>query len=389
MDTIFECKAGELLNAIQSVAGVIDPKASILVYRNILIEASADGSQKLTAAGAGVQLSTTARLGSKVDASITINPQAVTQYLKTYPADQNVKVNLGSDGKVVVQAGRNRSSQRALPAQDFMPMTAIGELGAPVKITSGVLRKLLAQTVFCAPVDDTRAYLNGVCLEIDGDTINAVATDGHRLALSSASVPEMSASKATVTLPAGVAQAILKILTEDAKGKSAPNESSAAVTLQLAPTQAVISFGNFTLRTQLLEGKFPEWRKVVPEGNDVVAEMLASELESCLDGANVLRDKGVYAVTFTLNDGSEVRLSAKNKEQETYESTVAAQCHGGAFIANINPKYMKDVMALFGKDDVCVMACPGEASKNEAVVLSRKTADGVDAFKYVVMPMNI
>lgn len=268
-------------------------------------------------------------------------------------------------------------------------MSAVGTLGEPVKVASVVLRKLIAQTVFCAPVDDIRTYLNGVCLEIEGDTITAISTDGHRMAVSSATLPEMNAAKASVIIPTGVAQAVLKILAEDAKGKSAPNESSSAVTLQFASTQAVISFGNFSIRTQLLEGKYPKWRNVLPRDTGAMAEMLAADLESCLDGANVLRDKGVYAITFTSSTSDEVRLSAKNKEQETFDGAVAAQCQGAGFMVSVNPKYVKDAMAVFGKDDVCVLSCAGDDAYRHAVMLERKTADGLDTFKYVVMPMSI
>ena len=388
MNTIFECKAGELLTALQSVSGVIDPKATILINRNVLVEASADGTAKLTASGPCVQLTAVVRLGSKADASITLNPQAVTQYLKTYDAAQNVRVSVGGD-KVEVRAGRNRSSQRSLPARDFMPMSSIGSLGEPVKIASVVLRKLIAQTVFCAPVDDTRVYLNGVCLEIDGDTITAISTDGHRMAVSSAVLPEASAVKASVIIPTGVAQAILKILADDAKGKSAPNQTPTSVTLQFASTQAVISLGNFTIRTQLVGGKYPNWRNVLPRDTSAKAEMLAADLENCLDGANVLRDKGVYAMTFMSNTADEVSLSAKNNEQETFDSAVAAQRQGPAFMVSVNPKYIKDSMTVFGKDDACVLSCAGDDAHLSAVMLERKTADGLDTFKYVVMPMKI
>lgn len=388
METIFECKAGELLTAIQSVAGVIDPKATIAVNRNVLVEACKDGTAKLMASGPCVQLSTTVRLGAKADTSITLNPQAVVQYLKTYDAGQNVRVSVGGD-KVEVRAGRNRTSQRSLPAQDFMPMKTVGELGEPVKITSGMLRKLIAQTVFCAPVNDTRVFLNGVCLEIEGDTITAIATDGHRMAVSSAVLPEMNAAKSSVIIPTGVAHAILKILSEDAKGKSAPNESSASVTLQFASTQAVISYGNFAVRTQLLEGKYPQWRNVLLKHIGTTVEMAAADLENCLDGANVLRDNVVYAVTLAANAADELRLSAKNKEQETFDSAIAASCQGPSFMVNVNPKFIKDAMVVFGKDDACVLSSAGEEADQHAVMFERKTAEGLDTFKYVVMPMRI
>lgn len=390
METIFECKAGELLNAIQSVAGVIDQRASIPIKRNVLVETSSDGIARLTAGGAAVQLGQSVRLGAKATTAITFNPQMVANYLKTYPADQNIKLLLNSDGKVVVQAGRNRSTQQALPAHDFMRMSALGSLGEPVKVAAGVLRKLIAQTVFCAPDNDARTYLNGVCLEIEGNTIRAVSTDGHRLAVSSATLPELNAPKASVTIPKDVVVSILKILSDDTKGKKAPNESGATVSLQFAQTQAVISFGDFTIRTLLLDGKYPDWKRVVPKDNTVIVEVRAADLNNCLDGAEAIRtDNKAFGITLSANTADELRFSAKNGEQEVYESAVAAQIQGGSLTESFNVKYVKDVMTLFGKDDVCVMSFPITESKNESIILMRKTADGMDSFQYVLMPMRI
>ncbi|MBR5949817.1 MAG: DNA polymerase III subunit beta [Actinomycetaceae bacterium] len=390
METIFECKAGELLNAIQSVSKAIDQRAKAPIMRNILVEASADGTARLTASGASVQLGRSVRLGTKANTEITFNPQLVSSYLKTYPADTNIKLLLNDEKKIVVQAGRNRSSHVSLPAQDFLQMTAFGAASEPVTVAAEVLRKLLAQTVFCAADKDARAFLNGVCLEIEGDNIRAVSTDGHRMALSSATLPGVNAPKTSVIIPKDVAVSILKILTDGVKGKKAPQETEASVSIQFSLTQAMFSFEDFNIRTLLLSGKFPDYDRLFPKNNLVLVEVCAADLENVLNAADAIRtDNRVLGITLSTNSTDELSLFAKNSEKEEYESTVPAQIQGGTVSCGYNIKYLKEVMHLFGKDDVCAMSFPSATSSNETLSLMRKTADGLDSFQYVVMPMRV
>src|SRR6476469_4834909 len=217
---------------------------------------------------------------------------------------------------------------------------------------------------------DIRYYLNGMLLVIDGSSLQAVATDGHRLSWASLAVAG-NFSRQEVILPRKTVLELAKLLEDVAE----------PVTIDILANQARFRFGNVELVSKVVDGKFPDYNRVIPTGHTKKIELERATLLSALQRAAILSNEKFRGVRLVLGEG-QLRIICTNSEQEEAEEELPVGYSGDALDIGFNITYLLDVLANVGADKVHLAF--GDANSSALVTLPER-----DDYKYVVMPMRI
>lgn len=361
-----------LLASMQDVVGVVERRHTLPILSNVLLRKT--GSRiSLTTSDLDLQISTHADLGGDAgDFATTLAARKLVDILRALPAEQPVSLSAKA-GKIVLQGGNSRFTLHTLPAQDFPLVQDAAGVAPPVLLAQPLLRTLLAQVEFAMAVQDIRYYLNGVLLAMDGHTLTLVATDGNRLALAQATV-EAELPRTEVILPRKAVQALLAQLRDDAPADN-------PVEMRFAPAQARFTAGGVELTTKLVEGKYPDYRRVIPAHNPQQVTVQREALLAGLQRAAILTNDRFKAVTLNISPGT-LRIHARNAEQEEAMEEVEIAYEGPDIEIGLNVVYLLDLLTHSAADKVTLALRDAQAP-----VLV--TLQGQAGLKYVVSPLRI
>jgi DNA polymerase-3 subunit beta len=360
------------LAAMQEVVGAVERRHTLPILSNVLLRKL--GPQlSLTTSDLDLQLSTQADLGGdEGDFATTLAARKLVDILRALPPEQPVTLTSRA-GKLVLQGGKSRFTLHTLPAQDFPLVQDAAGVSPAVLLPQPLLRRLLAQVEFAMAVQDIRYYLNGVLLAMNGHTITLVATDGNRLALAQAKV-EADLPATEAILPRKAVQELLRLLHDDA---SADNP----VQVRLAAAQARFTAGGVELTTKLVEGKYPDYSRVIPARHTQQVTVPREALLAGLQRAAILTNERFKAVTLSLEPGS-LRISSRNAEQEEAKEEIEVDYSGAEIEIGLNVVYLLDLLTHSSADSVTLALRDAQS----AVLI---TLQGEAAFKYVVSPLRI
>jgi DNA polymerase-3 subunit beta len=252
---VLKATQDKVLAALQSVAGIVERRHTLPILANVLIRKTG-GQLQLTTSDLEIQIRTTAELGGdEGNFTTTIGARKLIDILRTMPADQTVSLE-SSASKLVLKGGKSRFTLQSLPAEDFPLVQEAANFGPVFSVPQKTLKDLLSQVSFAMAVHDIRYYLNGILFVAEGKQLSLVATDGHRLAFSSATL-DVEVPRQEVILPRKTVLEMQRLLS-DAEG---------AIEMQFANNQAKFSFGGMEFVTKLVEGKFPDYNRVIPKNH--------------------------------------------------------------------------------------------------------------------------
>ncbi|MFY7873345.1 MAG: DNA polymerase III subunit beta, partial [Limnohabitans sp.] len=253
---VLKATQDKLLSVLQSVSGIVERRHTLPVLANVLIRKSGRAVQ-MTTSDLEIQIRTTADLdGDAGDFTTTIGARKLIDILRTMPGDQTVSLE-SSQAKVILKGGKSRFTLQTLPAEDFPLVQEAASFGPKFSVPQKTLKALMGQVSFAMAVHDIRYYLNGILFVAEGNKLSLVATDGHRLAYASATLDTEVPSKQEVILPRKTVLELQRLLS-DAEG---------AIEMQFANNQARFSFDGMEFVTKLVEGKFPDYNRVIPKGH--------------------------------------------------------------------------------------------------------------------------
>ena len=359
-----------ILSTLQSVAGIVERRNTMPILGNVLINKTGPALQ-LTTSDLEVQIRTSAELGGdEGNFSTTVGARKLIDVLKTLPSDQTVTLESGPD-KIILKAGKSRFSLATLPSDDFPLVQESANFGPEFQVPEKTLKKLLHQVSFAMAVQDIRYYLNGILLVAEGKKLAIVATDGHRLAFASATLDTDVPNKQEVILPRKTVLEMQRLLS-DAEG---------AIDMQFANNQAKFSFDGMEFVTKLVEGKFPDYNRVIPKGHSNNLTLGRQALLSCLQRTAILTSDKFKGVRLNLDPGS-LRVASTNAEQEEAVDELDIDYGGDSIEIGFNVTYIIDVLSNMGQDMVRIDL----ADANSSALI---TIPENDNFKYVVMPMRI
>jgi DNA polymerase-3 subunit beta len=357
-----------LLKPLNLVAGVVERRQTLPILANVLI--SVEGNQlSLTGTDLEVELLGKVNLdGATVDGDITVPARKLLDIVKSLPDDSVISVEV-EEQRAIIKSGRSRFTLSTLPASEF-PNVEQGSASLEFDVLQGNLKTLIDKTAFAMAQQDVRYYLNGMLWEIKDGIFRVVATDGHRLALSTQSGITASEEKQVILPRKGVLELSRLLIDEDKSIHLAFGDSHLRAT-----TQA------FTFTSKLVDGKFPDYDRVLPKGSnkEVVAER--ELLKQALARAAILSNEKYRGIRMQFNAG-DLRIVANNPEQEEAEDVVAIEYDGETLEIGFNVSYLLDIMNVVQGPKVKFSLLDANSS-----ALVEDNDDGNSL--YVVMPMRL
>jgi DNA polymerase III subunit beta len=359
-----------LLRPLQIVTGIVEKRHTLPILSNVLLE-KRDGRLGLVATDLEIQVSTTceAEGGGNEDQRLTVSARKLQDILRSLPEGAEVVLDAQAN-RVQVRAGKSRFNLQTLPAADF-PM--LGDPGAPlaqVELPQKALRELLSLVQFAMAQQDIRYYLNGMLAVLEGDRITVVATDGHRLGYASGKV-EQNQEKREVIIPRKAVTELSRLLAE----------SDDPVSLGIYANQVRFRFGGVDMVTKLIDGKFPDYTRVIPTNYQKHVTVTRPQLLQALQRAAILSNEKFRGVRWMLTANA-LRISCTNNEQEEAQEELEVEYNGEPLDVGFNITYLLDVLNHVHSERIdCAF---GDASSSMLLTLP----DYPD-YRYVVMPMRI
>jgi len=357
-----------LLKPLQAVSGIVERRHTLPILANVLLEQK-DGQLSVTATDLEMQITAVADLPGKDGQSTTVGARKLQDLLRALPDDALVNVD-AAGSKMTVKAGRSRFNLQTLAAGDYPRISLGSEQLQTLTLPQKDFRSLLKLAEFAMAQQDIRYYLNGMLLVVDKGSLQAVATDGHRL--SWASIPVLGDySRQEVILPRKTVLELAKLLADE----------DDPLTIDILANQARFRFGNVELVSKVVDGKFPDYNRVIPQGHTKTFVLDRAELLAALQRAAILSNEKFRGVRLVLTD-NELKIICTNSEQEEAEEQLEVDYRGESLDIGFNITYLLDVLQNTGSDKVALAF--GDANSSALV-----TIPGRDDYKYVVMPMRI
>ena len=366
---VLKATQDKVLAVLQSVTGIVERRHTLPILANVLLRKTGNAIQ-LTTSDLEIQIRTTAELGGDTgDFTTTVGARKLIDILKTMPSDQTVSLE-SNQSKMILKGGKSRFTLQTLPAEDFPLVQEAAAFGPAFSVPQKVLKSLMGQVSFAMAVQDIRYYLNGILFVAEGKTLSLVATDGHRLAFASSEL-EVEVPKQEVILPRKTVLELQRLLS-DADG---------AIEMQFANNQAKFSFGGMEFVTKLVEGKFPDYNRVIPKNHHNSVTLGRAPLLASLQRTAIMTSDKFKGVRLNIEPGL-LRVASNNAEQEEAVDELDIDYGGDAIEIGFNVSYLIDALANMGQDMVKIDLADGNSS-------ALMTIPDNDKFKYVVMPMRI
>ena len=366
---VLKASQDKVLSALQSVAGIVERRHTLPILANVLIRKT--GSQiQLTTSDLEIQIRTTAELdGDEGNFTTTVGARKLIDILRSMPSDQSVSLE-SNQSKLILKGGKSRFTLQTLPAEDFPLVQEAASFGPIFSVPQKTLKDLLNQVSFAMAVHDIRYYLNGILFVAEGKQLSLVATDGHRLAFSSALL-DVEVPRQEVILPRKTVLEMQRLL----------SDKEGAIEMQFAGNQAKFSFEGMEFVTKLVEGKFPDYNRVIPKNHKNIITLGRAPLLASLQRTAILTSEKFKGVRLNIEPGT-LRVASNNAEQEEAVDELDIDYGGDSIEIGFNVTYLIDALANMNQDMVKIEL----ADSNSSALL---TIPDDAAFKYVVMPMRI
>jgi DNA polymerase-3 subunit beta len=359
-----------LLKPLQAVAGIVERRHTLPILSNVLVEQSG-GRLSVTATDLEIQITAQGDVAvpEGEPQAVTLPARKLQDLLRALPEDSLLNVDAQA-AKVVIKAGKSRFNLQSMPAADYPRITASQDKQQTVQVPQRQLRALFGLVAFAMAQQDIRYYLNGLLLVIDKNSMLAVATDGHRLSYASLAL-EGEYAHQEVILPRKTVLELGKLL----------QDSDSELTIDLLANQVRFRFATIELVSKVVDGKFPDYNRVIPTGHTKQIELSRVELLQALQRAAILSNEKFRGVRVVLAS-DQLKIICTNSEQEEAEEELVVDYKGDALDIGFNITYLLDVLQNLGTERV-VLAF-GDANSSALVTMPER-----DDYKYVVMPMRI
>lgn len=358
----------DLLKPLQQIIGAVERRQTMPALSNLLIRGS-DQNLSITATDLEVELVASLVMEIEDHGATTIPARKLLDICRSLPDQAKIAIN-SSNEKIKVSSGRSRFTLATLPAEDFPTIDDL-ELDQNVVIKEGEFKALIEKTAFAMAQQDVRYYLNGLLLELDAGQIRTVATDGHRLALSQLDHKSDIEGSRQIILPRKGVQELLRLLSNE------DNE----ITVSIGKNHLRVNLANLQFTSKLIDGRFPEYQRVLPEECDNRAQIDKVSLKQALARASILSNEKYKGIRLILDNNIMV-IQAHNPEHEEAEDEIEIEYTGERLEVGFNVVYLLDVLNALESDKVEVII---QDANSSALIVSPES----QASRYVVMPMRL
>jgi DNA polymerase-3 subunit beta len=356
-----------ILKPLQTVVGVVERRQTMPILSNVLLSVEG-GKLKITATDLEVEMVAEAEVKADGDGEITVPGRKLHDIFRALPEGVNVELSLSGE-RLTVKAGRSRFTLSTLRAADF---PTIDEIAAKqtLRVSRADLRRLVEKTHFSMAQQDVRYYLNGLLLETDKKRLRAVATDGHRLALSEVDLVGSATRDEQLIVPRKGVLELSRLL-----------EGDGEVQVALGANHIRVQLDGIRLTSKLIDGRFPEYSRVVPAQPKNVIKADRNLFRQALQRTAILSNEKYRGVRLELSPNSVV-VQANNPEQEEAVETLEVEYGGDAMEIGFNVNYLLDALAAVDSEQVEF----GVTDANSSCLIREPGTEGT---KFVVMPMRL
>lgn len=364
----FQIEKETLLNPLQQIIGAVEKRQTMPALSNVLLKTT-ENSLTLTATDLEIELVSQVAMVIDEPGEITVPARKLLDICKSLPNEALINFSV-KDQKALVQSGRSRFSLATLPATDFPALDNISSI-YEFEIAQNTLRDLIDKTAFAMAQQDVRYYLNGLMLEVSSNYLRAVATDGHRLAYCEKETSADIADIKQVILPRkGVLELVRLLSDTDQKAK-----------ITLGTNHLRVDFNELKLTSKLIDGRFPDYNRVIPTDSDNMITADRDQLRQALIRASILSNEKYRGIRLILEKNL-IKLQAQNPDQEEADVELEIVYTGDDIEIGFNVNYMLDVLNVTQSD----MVQAALRDSNSSFLITYP--DQSDC-KYVIMPMRL
>lgn len=359
----------DILTPLQVISGVVERKQTMPVLSNLLFEVEQGG---VFVTGTNMEVELVCELeGVQVlsEGRVTIPARKLSDICRSLPDSAEIELSLEGD-KVHLRSGKSQFSLSTLPADQF-PNIEEDDHDISIAFKQNEFKSMIEATAFAMAQQDVRYYLNGMLLEIGSQYVRTVATDGHRLAMASMSTDmELPELKQVIVPRKGIIELARLLSDEDEE-----------VEISIGQSHVFSKIGNYRFTSKLIDGKFPDYNRVIPQGGDKIVIADRHALKAVFSRASILSHENIRGIQLHLSN-NQIQVFANNPEHEQAEDYLDVIYDGGDLQIGFNVSYLIDVMNAISDDSVKLTL---SNSNSSALIESTDSSDRL----YVVMPMRL
>ena len=362
-----DVKRDDLLQSLQSVIGVVERKQTMPILANVLINIKPD-HYSVTATDLEVELISYVHSDNEDEFSFTAPGRKLLDICRALPGNSSILIE-SKDNKIQVSSGKSKFNLTTLPENEF-PLIKDIQSNNEITIKQDRLKQIIDKTHFSMAQQDVRYYLNGLLIELESNKIRAVATDGHRLALSSSTTADENEGGTQVILPRKGVMELQRLL-------DGQNE----IKVTLGDNHIQVKFETVSFTSKLIDGKFPEYGRVIPSNTENKLRANKNDLKVALSRAAILSNEKYRGIRLIIKT-NELTIQAHNPEQEKAEESIAIEYEGNDIEIGFNVTYLIDALNVVGSDEVILSV----VDNNSSCLISDPEDE---TSKFVIMPMRL
>lgn len=366
MNTIIKREA--LLSPLQQVIGAVERRQTLPILGNVLLK-STGGDVTLSATDLEIEVIAAVEAQSEADFQTTIPARKLLDICKALPDSSEIKITI-DETRVTLVAGKSRFTMASLPASDFPTLDELS-VTASFTVPQQALKDLLDQTSFAMAQQDVRYYLNGILMEVSNQQMKLVATDGHRLAMSTWQTETGLDDERQVIIPRKAVMEIGRLLSGGDTG----------VDVSLSQNHIRIQTAGIVFTSKLIDGKFPDYNRVIPVDGNKTMEVDRDLLKQAMSRISILSNEKYRGIRLVL-DTDNLLIQANNPDQEEAEEEVAVSYPESALEIGFNVTYLIDVLNVLESEKVQLKF---KDSNSSCIIQSSENSGSL----YVVMPMRL
>ncbi|MEX1071214.1 MAG: DNA polymerase III subunit beta [Anaerolineales bacterium] len=366
-----------LAQGLNVVSRAVSPRSTYPILANVLVSAE-DGRLKLSTTDR--ELGITCWIGAKIQeaGATTVPARTFSDLVTTFPND-TIEMELAVRTQTLhLRAGRSNAEIKGIDAQEFPPMPEPDKNGG-VELVAGDFKEMIQQVVFAASRDDARPVLTGVLITVEGKTMTMAAADGFRLSVRKAELKNAIDQPLRAIVPARALNEVARIATDDKE----------TVKMMLPPGrgQVIFSMKDAELRCQLVEGAFPEYQQIIPNGYKTRTIVATEALLKAAKQAEIFARESSHIARIDIKPGEgkspgTMEISAQSEETGSNDSKVDATVEGVPVLIAFNVRFLREVLDVMKTQQVAL-----ETSAAAAPGVVRPM--GSDDFLHVIMPMHL
>lgn len=359
----------ELLKPLSSVTGIIEKKHTQLILSNVLIKKE---NNKIIAIGTDseIQISHTQVIDKESENfNFTTSAKKLLDILKAIPEKTNLNLNI-NENKLEIKAGKSKFNLQTLPSIDFPVLNIQENLASNLRISQKILKKLIHSVQYAMAVQDIRYYLNGLCFLLDQQLLHVITTDGHRLAHNATEI-NYHGDKIEMIIPRKTILEIYKNL----------SDSDDEVMIEYNSSQIKFNINNLEIISKLIDGKFPDFNRVIPKNNTKQIVLNRINLLQSLQRTAILSNEKFRGVQLEIYENKMFIMCNNSEQEEAYEE-IEITYNDEKINIGFNINYLSDVIANLNTDYIHLNLNDNHSSA--LITIAEDTE-----FKYVVMPLRM